>query len=199
MSGIWLVIVVAYVALVYFGRAQQEAKRKAQGGQGGGSAPDAAARAARREALRQEMEAQRESTTRYNVVLEPQPTGSRSRYAPRVVAEEEVPEEVPVDYDAEAVQTAEARRRAAESPAFLPARAAGSGMQPAQAAPPASAITSRIESRIVDRIGAPQSAAPAPAAAARVTAAQRLGRFATGGLRGAFVLSEIFGPPRGDS
>ncbi len=157
MGAIWLVIIAAYVAIVLGSRAQQEAKRRAQGDQGARPGADAQARAARREAARREMEQQLEEATRFRAVLQPQPTGSAAPYAVKVQR---------------------------ESPA--PAPAVGSG------------IASRIESRIVDRMVAPATAAPAQEApVAAVPAVKRLTRLAAGGLRGAFVLSEILGPPRG--
>jgi hypothetical protein len=160
VGTIWLVIVVAYVAIVMAGRAQQEAKRRAQGEQG--TAPDSAAkaRAARREASRREMEQQLEEASRLRVARQPQPSREASQASARAAVDDV------------------SRPRANL----------------------VSSIAPRLESRIVDRMVAPPSSAPVVAApAASVPAAERLTRIAAGGLRGAFVLSEILGPPRGDA
>lgn len=198
-SGIWVILVGAYVAIVALGRSQREAKRRAQQGQGGGPAPDAPVpRGSRLREMMAELDAEEQARSKLEVVVTPE---WGSRRPATVEVRPQAPAPPPTDFDAQAVALTESRRRAAETPAFLPP--AEVQALEGQRTPPAPRITSRIESRIVDRVVAPAAAlatgaavSPAGAPPGRSAAAARLAQLAGGGLRGAVVLSEILGPPK---
>jgi hypothetical protein len=196
VDAFWLILIV-YVAIVLVGRSQQQ-KRRGQGAAGGEAKPHPTSL----RDLQLMLQGQEPPTDDARALAE----RLRVRLPAAPAPPREDAAEPVVDYDAESIRIAEQRRRAAETPAFLPERARqGPGPKLTLRAPPTTAVASRIESRIVDRVVAPPGAAADATAARAATpvpgasspAAARLARYADGSLRGAFVLSEILGKPRG--
>ncbi len=213
MDAFWLIVLV-WVAVVFFGRSQQKARG---GGRAGGPPRQTPLDDLRlmMEGKEPPMEDARRLAERPGVQV---PMGLARPPEAATRAEPEV-----ADYDTEATQLADQRRLAAATPAFLPPDEAAAAAA-APRTPPVPRITTRIESRIVDRVvvppvagtaaaasgvagpgagraGGPSAATTSPltAGAAQLNpAAARLAALASGGLRGAFVLSEILGPPRSE-
>jgi hypothetical protein len=202
VETLWFLVVV-YVVFVMLVRSQQKAKRARQGGQ----APGPAQPESRRARLEELQRVLRGETPPSDEVLRLANRFGVSLPAPPVAGPATDSAEPVFDYDTETIREAEARERAAETPAFLPRGIAPGVPRGGQLrAPPATGVAPRLQSRIVQRVVPPPGAEPEVTAAEPGTttpgapaAAARVARLARGGLRGAFVLSELLGPPRGQA
>jgi hypothetical protein len=203
MDVLWLIVVV-YVVLVFLGRAQQKARRAGRGAGGAATEGGGPSRQERLEALRRALEQRIEPDNAQVLAARRLSATGSGRMVVKVVPQADDLGQVFEDYDSESVQAAEARLRAAEAPA-VSLEEEGESASPARLAvrqPAPSVIAPRLQPRItgIGAMPADRTAAePVPGTTAPTTArvgAARLAQLANGGLKGAFALAEILGPPK---